>query len=192
MRMNKRNKKFVIFSSDEVKNKPQRWQLARLGTAAYILAMAIKAPNKDVSWALMNYASKMFHPLESDAFNTLYGSAALSIAHNQDCDEYHYQRLFKKYAHVFMKGAKVIHVPSDRKNVPDAWLSVGEEHIPVEVKLHDFDQKALAQLTRYMNAYHCKRGVAVARTLSVVLPDNVVFILNDALDELDRIEKGDA
>ena len=91
-------------------------------------------------------------------------------------DEYHYQRLFKKYAPVLIPGCEVVSVPSDKHNIPDAWIELDGENCPVEVKCLNFDAKALSQLQRYLDAYGAKRGVAVATNLKVDLPQNIIFI----------------
>ena len=62
------------------------------------------------------------------------------------------------------------------KHKPDAWIDRNGELIPVECKLHDFDTKALKQLTRYMTFYHTEHGIAVARNLTVKLPNNIEFV----------------
>lgn len=71
----------------------------------------------------------------------------------------------------------MIVTPKDNpKHKPDAWIDRNGELIPVECKLHDFDTNALKQLTRYMTFYHTEHGIAVARNLTVKLPNNIEFV----------------
>lgn len=65
---------------------------------------------------------------------------------------------------------------NDTKHKPDFWLFKSNEYIPVEVKLHTFDKRALEQLLRYMDFYNCESGIAVGKTLNCNLPKNIKFI----------------
>ena len=64
----------------------------------------------------------------------------------------------------------------DRRHKPDLWLSRQGNLVPVECKLHDFDNKALQQLQRYIGFYGCHQGIAIARRLTCGLPSNITFI----------------
>lgn len=66
--------------------------------------------------------------------------------------------------------------PNDPKHIPDFWLLKEQKHIPVEIKLQNFDCKSLEQLQRYMDFYESHEGVAVAKNLTCELPGNIVFI----------------
>lgn len=107
------------------------------------------------------------------------------IASSENKNEYHYQLLFKQYASKIFHNCRIIHKKTDPHNQPDAWVEINGEEIPVEVKLADFNKSALKQLNRYMLAFKCYKGIAVARTLSIELPKNIIFVSNDTLDELD-------
>lgn len=90
-------------------------------------------------------------------------------------NEFYYQDLFKKKAEELGCG-KIVDHRDNPKHKPDAWIDRNGELIPVECKLHDFDTKALKQLARYMTFYHTEHGIAVARSLTIELPDNIEFI----------------
>lgn len=90
-------------------------------------------------------------------------------------NEFYYQDLFKEKAEQLGYG-KIVSHKDNPKHKPDAWISRNDELIPVECKLHNFDAKALKQLTRYMTFYHAGHGIAVARELTVSLPENIEFV----------------
>ena len=97
--------------------------------------------------------------------------------------EMYYQRLFKENIKKVIPNAEIIDKQVIDKNYPDAWVSIDGEEIPVEVKRNAFNKRALLQLQRYMNVYQKKRGIAVAATLTVELPDNIRFIPFDSFVE---------
>lgn len=140
-----------------------------------LLAIAYRCDTERKAWDIMNVASILFHPLEDVTFNTLYKITAKEIARKFDKDEYYFQRLFKeKYSSI--RNGEITEIKTDGKNVPDAWVKVDNDIIPVEVKLSNFDEKALKQLNRYIKSYNCEKGIAVARYLTVDLPANIEFI----------------
>lgn len=97
-------------------------------------------------------------------------------------NEFYYQELFKENAERLGFG-KVVSRKSIGKNFPDAWIDKSGELIPVEVKLQSFNVTALKQLMRYMNVYNSAHGYAVAKNLTVDLPDSITFIPFFAFDE---------
>lgn len=92
-------------------------------------------------------------------------------------------KLFEDVFSKLNKGA-IVKKTNDPKHIPDFWVKQGEEYIPVEVKLHNFNVSALKQLTRYMDFYKCKHGMAVGSKLTVDLPKNIEFISIKELAEL--------
>lgn len=108
---------------------------------------------------------------------------------NININEFYYQDLFNKYAEKIIDGSKVVRRKHDNKNIPDSWVKIGDEYIPVEVKLNNFDKNALNQLLRYMNAYHCNRGIAVGRKLTTAISSNIMFINNDILDNMNNLKE---
>lgn len=101
-------------------------------------------------------------------------------------DEFYYQDLFKKHYKSFLPLTELVERKNNPKHHPDAWLKENGEYIPVEVKLEKFGARALKQLNRYMEFYDCKNGIAVADELTVELPDNIQFVNNKELTELEK------
>lgn len=126
-------------------------------------------------WMILNEARRLYSHRSDTIFNDLYRVTAENIALKYTKNEFFYQNLFKEKAEQLGLG-KIVPHKDNPKHKPDAWINRKDELIPVECKLYDFDTKALKQLTRYMNFYHTKHGIAVARNLTVTLPDNIEFI----------------
>lgn len=82
----------------------------------------------------------------------------------------------RKYKDKIGSEWEIVKLKSNRKNIPDFWLSNGKCKMPVECKLHEFDDIALKQLKRYIDFYDCKNGVAVGNSLTTKLPCNIMFV----------------
>lgn len=150
-----------------------------------MLAMAYEASfdNEELAWEILNIASKMFHPQGDTTFNKLYGVVAMDIVRNNLKTEASiYPRFKKSVKSLFGENAKILKKKNNPKHQPDSWIRVNNQDIPVEIKLNQFNEKALKQLQRYMRFYKCKKGIAVGSSLSVVLPENIVFISINELD----------
>ena len=65
-------------------------------------------------------------------------------------------------------GGEVLGGPSQ----PDCVVN----GIPVEAKNKPFNQSALKQLRRYMQAMHTSRGIAAAPECSIALPKNILYL----------------
>jgi len=142
----------------------------------HMLALALKAKNEDSAWLILKNASILYHHRGDVVFNELYEATIEKIARNFDFkNEFYYQDLFKEKAEELGYG-KIASHKDNPKHKPDAWIDRNGELIPVECKLSDFDTKALKQLARYMTFYHAEHGIAVARNLTIELPDNIEFI----------------
>lgn len=76
----------------------------------------------------------------------------------------------------YLPKAKIIQRKNLKQHIPDLWVSIDGEEIPIEMKLKVFTNSSLAQLERYMNVYKCNKGIAVAQELSCYLPNNIKFI----------------
>lgn len=153
-----------------------------------LLAIANDSDNEKDAWETMNIVSIIFHPDNDPTFNSLYGAVAMSIVNRFKRNEFYYQELFKKHYPKIFNG-KIIKRNNDGKNIPDVWVKENGKEIPVEVKLCKFDKKALMQLQRYMEAYKCDKGYAVARELSVDLPSNIRFLPFEILEILENTDK---
>lgn len=96
----------------------------------------------------------------------------------------HIHKSEKDYYPMFDKQIKKINNQQiyviDHKNniqhIPDRWINIGIEEIPVEFKLNYFNDSALKQLNRYINFYKSSYGIAIGRELRVSLPNNICFI----------------
>lgn len=142
----------------------------------HMLALALRADSENSAWLILRNTSILYHHRGDVVFNELYGAVAEKIARNFDFkNEFYYQDLFKEKAEQLGYG-KIVNHKDNPKHKPDAWINRNDELIPVECKLHNFDAKALKQLTRYMIFYHASHGIAVARELTVTLPENIEFV----------------
>lgn len=151
----------------------------------YLLSLAANANTKKEAWDYMNLASKLFHPLHDEIFNTLYSSVAIDLIAFNKKDEFFYQELFKSnYSKI--RDGKIISRKNNIHHVPDAWVLKNNDYIPVEIKLEKFNNKALQQLKRYMDFYNCDKGIASARELTVKLPDNIEFIPFSEFEKYDK------
>lgn len=106
---------------------------------------------------------------------------------NRVC-EFDIHQLFREnYSKV--AAGKVVKVKCDPHNIPDAWVEIAGVCIPVEMKLHNFNQAAVDQLRRYIDFYKVPvavfpRGIAVGASLTATLPQDMIFIsLQNLLDE---------
>jgi hypothetical protein len=87
-----------------------------------------------------------------------------------------YQWFLQHYKEKLGSSWQIVHKKNSPLHIPDFWISNGHLTIPVECKLHDFNTRALKQLQRYMAYYNCDNGIAVAATLTTILPSNIKFI----------------
>ena len=97
-----------------------------------------------------------------------------------------YSLFERNYQYILGGNYKIVKIKNDTCHKPDFWLKTNFETIPVEIKLHNFDKKALQQLLRYINFYNCKHGIAVGEKLTAELPDNISFISIDSLNSIER------
>jgi hypothetical protein len=98
-----------------------------------------------------------------------------SIADSRYREE-HVRKEFYDNLGAYIPGATKAAVPLFKKNIPDGFIAVDGETAPVEIKRYAFDEKALVQILRYMTAYRCDLGFAVAPKLACKLPANVRFV----------------
>lgn len=105
---------------------------------------------------------------------------------SRECDLY---PLWDRVCNTF--GYKKVSKHNNPKFRPDGWVAKdgADIPIPVEVKLHSFDQAALKQLQGYMTEYECSEGIAIGEKLTVELPHNIRFISIKELEDAD-VNKG--
>lgn len=90
--------------------------------------------------------------------------------------EFDIHELVKEKVIKIVEDSEIVQMINDRNHQPDLWLKVKGEEIPVEIKLSNFDLKALKQLERYIKHYNCNKGIAIGSNLVVDLPKNIYFI----------------
>lgn len=153
-----------------------------LSLAGEILSEYSKA-NKKKAWECMKLASTLYHSWQGQknitTFNNLYETMVTHLTWISDVstNEFALQDLFKsRVKELISPEAEIVSIRGLKNNRPDSFVKLGDEVIPVEVKLDAFDNKALKQLMRYMKAYDAQRGLAVAGRLTVELPTNISFI----------------
>lgn len=167
-------------------------QFRILGMGAYILSLVMIEEDYNTREKYFCFAANLFTGSECTYFWHLYNAVRIFNAwekKNERNNEYSLQNAFKECADKVIGGSKVIKGPYDRHNIPDAWLEINGEKIPVEVKLNAFNQKAIDQLNRYVSAFGSKYGVAVARELTCELPKNYIFVSSDEVYAAINAEK---
>lgn len=174
---------FTLFKDENMKKLQIGTQFELLGLLVYQMCKIDKIDNYSIKLNLMKELSKIGYSLDCYSFNHLYSMVIEEIYSQNKKYEFYYQGLFKEKISKLLP-CKVIKGKSDSHNIPDAWIELNEEEIPVEVKLYDFNNKALKQLERYMQAFNCKHGIAVARELCTELPENIRFI---PISELEKV-----
>lgn len=164
----------------------------RFGKLAYIIASAVEADDNGHR-DLANFLMKTVFDLQlvtpsSPLVELLRFSGWIEIEWSRSYErlEANVYSLFKNYAELLIPDSKLIERRGDKHNIPDAWISIRGEEIPVEMKRNKFDAKAMRQLRRYMTVFNAKRGLAVAKEMIVDCPDDVIFIPIATLEEAAR------
>lgn len=153
-----------------------------------LLASAIDEDNEKEAWEIIQVASRLFHPMGDRVFNSMYLACITYITEKFRKNEYYYHAMFNK-VYSKIRRVKVIKNKSDGINIPDSWVERDGFIIPVEIKIREFDEKALNQLNRYIQTYGSKCGIAVGRTMSVDIPSNIEFIsLSEMEDAYERAD----
>ncbi len=91
--------------------------------------------------------------------------------------EFDVHREFWERLSELVPGAKRVQGPSDGINVPDGWVEIGGDLIPVEVKRDVFNGRARNQLQRYMTAYRATRGIAVCPKFSCETDTSIIRVV---------------
>lgn len=146
-----------------------------------LLASAMGIDDKHQSYEVINSINTFYEGKLGLTFYKLRHAVMIYNAWRFQKNEFHYQDLFKEKCSSLGLG-KIVKHKNNGKDIPDAWVNRNGELIPVEVKVSDFNAKALKQLNRYISSYKAKHGIAVARNLTVKLPDNIEFIPFDKLE----------
>jgi hypothetical protein len=100
----------------------------------------------------------------------------IGCAINEKMSERAIQNKFFDGLSKYIPGAVKVERKGSEGNIPDGFIEIYGEVIPVEVKRDAFTYKSLVQLSRYIKHWKCKRGVAVARSLDCKLPEHIIFV----------------
>lgn len=84
----------------------------------------------------------------------------------------------------YLPGYIKINIPIIKSHIPDGFVQFNNEIYAVEVKLGSFDKSATRQLKRYISAYGCRGGIAVARSLKSPIPPNIKFVEIETLQTI--------
>ena len=114
-------------------------------------------------------------------FRNLYSATAISVSVMglERTSESGMIERFRENLERYIPGAKWVDGPKSQQHTPDAWLMIRGKLYPVEAKRKIFNQKAIGQLSRYMNHFGCDKGFAVAPSLKGVLGPGMRFIKCD-------------
>jgi len=131
------------------------------------------------------YIRNIFYddPIFKDISETVYRFLILKEM-NID-NEFAVQRYFNgNVKNILGEEYDYIELPKEsiiKGHYPDSWIKYNDDLFPVEVKKNNFNDKALKQLTRYIDIYQSKKGIAVGEKLTVKgnLPSNIIFISSE-------------
>lgn len=196
-----------LFKKEEYASLDKVEQLAVFGFMCYELSKAIEYSElADYGEEMLSIAETQFSnsaalggATDCAAFFKLYSGARFITVWEKhqskfactphEKTEFYLQELFKKHAEYLVQGSQLIKKKHDGKNIPDAWLRIGDVEIPVEMKKGNFDKNALMQLQRYMTAYNSIAGIAVGKKLTVNLPKGIMFIPSRAVFEAEATDE---
>lgn len=86
------------------------------------------------------------------------------------------QHEFLSNVETYLPGAIACIAPRVEGHIPDGFVRLDGEVLPVEVKRRRFTPLGRDQLLRYMAAYGASRGIAVAPELACDLPASITFV----------------
>lgn len=155
-----------------------------------LLAFAERVSEESIREArsVLRVASTLFHPEDDWAFNELYHSVSSSVAEKSffRSSEFWLHHYFKENIKTIMgNDYETTEMKQSNKHRPDAWVRLGEQVLPVEIKKGKFGKRAMDQLVRYMTYYKTVGGVAVGTELTTKLPTGVVFYDCSSWGEVD-------
>lgn len=157
---------------------------------AYHLLAEATQQTKKAGLQIIKYVRDLF--CNSEIFDWGLWFLSCSVMENLVAEsfqnEFSIHSLFKKEYPKICAG-EIIERKNNPKHKPDVWVKRGEDFIPVEIKLKNFDKKAMDQLLRYMQFYNCDHGIAVGEELTVSLSSNIEFI---SIAELKKSANSDA
>src|SRR5690625_4448058 len=127
-----------------------------------LLAIASKANDEEIAWNIMNLASRLFHWQDDHTFNRLYGSVAIEITVDNKNNEFSIHRKFNEQVNNYLgSDAKIRKRINDIHHKADSWVSIKGEHIPVEMKLNNFNKKPWNQQLDFWKFLISKKVIVV-------------------------------
>lgn len=155
-----------------------------VGTMTMFLLEALSSTNdKKKLWGNLNCATDMINRYQCDYMDDLQELVMRYLLPIRRPNEEYYNDLFNRIVEKILPGVTLIEKKNHPKHIPDAWLSIDNEDVPVEIKKGSFNDSALKQLLRYITVYGCNKGVAVGEKLTVELPENIMWISTATLEE---------
>jgi len=79
----------------------------------------------------------------------------------------------------YLPGAVRLERKSDPSHIPDGWVEINGEPLPVEIKRDAFTKASARQLARYIEHYGSSRGVAVASSFNCAPDPRFICITHD-------------
>lgn len=149
----------------------------RIEILATVIEESFEEPNTALK--LLNAYNKLY-PCQSDEMNMITVATTL-ITHRNLVEtfpkERDYYKIFDDKIKEFQDSKIfIIEKKNHPKHIPDRWMNIYSNIIPVEFKLNSFNGSALKQLQRYIKFYNCDYGIAIGSRLTIKLPDNIWFI----------------
>ncbi|MBS7699162.1 MULTISPECIES: hypothetical protein [unclassified Chelatococcus] len=161
-------------------NEPPRIPRPQLNVAAEVLLLELAAkmsfsnPKAALDMIGEIPASPEFTFLRMSVIALIYTNSKSSLPR-----EWEIRDKFCKNISQYLPGARRIQCALDKNHIPDLFIRFNDQEMPVEIKRHAFDERALQQLQRYMTVYGCNAGIAVAPRLRCALPANITFVQVD-------------
>lgn len=177
-----------VFKNERFKHMPLEIQLQYIGAIALMLGVSMDWAEEnysDTAFEIANEALDFAVAVECEWLYSLVHAVKWYATSRSMKDEAYFNLLFNLHADKIIPGGLVIRKSPTAHDRPDSWIRLNGEDIPVEIKIHCFNDKALKQLTRYMTVFKANRGIAVGKSLSVELSSNISFI---GLDELEKFD----
>jgi hypothetical protein len=114
--------------------------------------------------------------LVTETFLAMDTSLKMFITWLNDNTEYSQYPVFQKMIDTLIPGASIVPPPLKHRLKPDFFVEREGLISPVEIKRGTFTNTAVKQLQRYMTAYNCVTGYAVAPKLAGTLASGMMFI----------------
>ncbi|MEE3508156.1 hypothetical protein QN399_18115 [Pseudomonas sp. 10C3] len=104
--------------------------------------------------------------------------------------EFDIHRKFFTNLDAYLPGAVRLIKKSDPLHIPDGWVKLSGEILPVEVKRDAFTKASARQLARYIEYYGVGKGVAVAASFTCAPDPRFICITHDVTSASDLLPGG--